>query len=159
MPSQLSGNSYIEDQKLAWLKEPVLAELIGQRTMCLAIGGFVATHFVFLAIGVPVWTCPLRAGVGIPCPGCGMTRAVAALVRGDWVHSLHLHAFVPLFLPAILLVGVAGFLPEKPRLRLARLVAALERNTGITALVLMAMLTYWLVRLLLFRETFFALVR
>jgi hypothetical protein len=159
MPSQLSGNSYIEDQKLAWLKEPVLAELIGQRTMCLAIGGFVITYIACLAVGVRVWACPLRAGVGIPCPGCGMTRAVAALVRGDWVHSLQLHAFVPLFLPAILLVGIAGFMPDKPRLRLAYLVAALERRTGITAFVLAAMLVYWLVRLLLFRETFFALVR
>ncbi len=34
----------------------------------------------------------------IPCPGCGMTRAVTLLVAGDWRGSLHMH---PLAVPVI----------------------------------------------------------
>ncbi len=34
----------------------------------------------------------------IPCPGCGMTRAVTLLLAGDWRGSLHMH---PLALPVI----------------------------------------------------------
>ena len=34
----------------------------------------------------------------IPCPGCGMTRAVTLLVAGDWRGSLHMH---PLALPVL----------------------------------------------------------
>ena len=34
----------------------------------------------------------------IPCPGCGMTRAVTLLVEGDWRGSLHMH---PLALPVL----------------------------------------------------------
>jgi len=34
----------------------------------------------------------------IPCPGCGMTRAVMLLMAGDWRGSLHMH---PLALPVL----------------------------------------------------------
>jgi Protein of unknown function (DUF2752) len=34
----------------------------------------------------------------IPCPGCGMTRAVTLLMAGDWRGSLHMH---PLALPVL----------------------------------------------------------
>lgn len=40
---------------------------------------------------IPVETvppCPLRFITGIPCPLCGMTRGVTALVHGDFAHAL-----------------------------------------------------------------------
>jgi hypothetical protein len=36
----------------------------------------------------PGLTCPFRAMTGLPCPLCGMTRAVTAGLRGDVVASL-----------------------------------------------------------------------
>lgn len=41
--------------------------------------------------------CPLHALTGYYCPGCGGTRAVAALLDGAWLLSLRYH---PLVLPA-----------------------------------------------------------
>lgn len=38
-----------------------------------------------------------------PCPGCGMTRAVELLLRGDWRGSLHMH---PLAVPMLLAGGL-----------------------------------------------------
>jgi Protein of unknown function (DUF2752) len=36
----------------------------------------------------PPLACPLRSTTGIPCPFCGMTRAVVAAVHGDVIGSL-----------------------------------------------------------------------
>jgi hypothetical protein len=46
--------------------------------------------------------CPLRAVTGIPCPSCGLTRALAHLWRGHWADAIHFHPFVPLVFLLIL---------------------------------------------------------
>jgi hypothetical protein len=47
--------------------------------------------------------CPMAALYHIPCPGCGMTRALRLLAAGDVGASLRMH---PLAVPA-LVAGVA----------------------------------------------------
>lgn len=39
--------------------------------------------------------CLLRGWTGIPCPGCGVTRSIAALIRGDWAGAFRLHPLAP----------------------------------------------------------------
>jgi hypothetical protein len=50
--------------------------------------------------------CPLRAVTGIPCPSCGLTRALAHLERGHWSEALKFHPFSPL----ILILALALFI-------------------------------------------------
>jgi hypothetical protein len=49
--------------------------------------------------------CPTALFLGIPCPGCGLTRASLALLRGDFAAALGFHPLVfvlaPLFAYAI----------------------------------------------------------
>ena len=40
--------------------------------------------------------CPLRAVTGVPCPSCGLTRALAHLERGHWAEAVRFHPFAPL---------------------------------------------------------------
>lgn len=47
--------------------------------------------------------CPIKALLGVPCPGCGMTRAVLALLRLDFAGAASMHPLVFL-LPAVLLL-------------------------------------------------------
>lgn len=49
-----------------------------------------------------VQLCVLRLFTGLPCPGCGLTRAAAALLRGDLSASLHYHPLLGLVLFAFL---------------------------------------------------------
>jgi len=44
---------------------------------------------LLLALGV--WRCPVAELLGVPCPGCGLTRAALALVAGDVAGALRLH--------------------------------------------------------------------
>jgi hypothetical protein len=53
----------------------------------------------------PLTLCPLRAVTGIPCPSCGLTRALAHLERGHWAEAVRFHPFAPLvFLLVLALV-------------------------------------------------------
>lgn len=42
--------------------------------------------------------CPIAALTRVPCPGCGMTRAMRLLAAGDVGASLHMH---PLAVPSV----------------------------------------------------------
>ncbi|MCL2304448.1 MAG: DUF2752 domain-containing protein [Planctomycetaceae bacterium] len=48
--------------------------------------------------------CQFHRWTGLFCPGCGATRAVHFLLRGDWKTSLHYNPLVLLFLPILLLL-------------------------------------------------------
>ncbi|MDE7224340.1 MAG: DUF2752 domain-containing protein [Acetatifactor sp.] len=37
--------------------------------------------------------CPSREVLGIPCPGCGLTRSILLLLRGQWAESWKLQPF------------------------------------------------------------------
>ncbi len=46
--------------------------------------------------------CPIHTFLHLLCPGCGSTRALAALLRGHLAEALHLNALTTCALPAAL---------------------------------------------------------
>ncbi len=54
--------------------------------------------------------CPFRLVTGIPCPGCGMTRAVLAACRGDMTAAFAYHPLFPL-LPLVALLLLCAVAP------------------------------------------------
>lgn len=46
---------------------------------------------VALLILLDIYKCPLDFILGIPCPMCGMTRAVISAISGDFIGSFHYH--------------------------------------------------------------------
>ena len=46
--------------------------------------------------------CPMRAITGLPCPGCGMTRAAISLLRGRWDLVLQYNVLVVFWIGFIL---------------------------------------------------------
>lgn len=63
--------------------------------------------FYWFLIG-KIQLCVFRLFTGLPCPGCGLTHAGLALLKGDWRASLQYH---PLLLP-ILFVLVTTIVPK-----------------------------------------------
>jgi hypothetical protein len=56
--------------------------------------------------------CPFRLATGLDCPGCGGTRAVSALVRGDLLVALD-HNVVTVALLPVLAYGWVGWLAHR----------------------------------------------
>jgi hypothetical protein len=50
--------------------------------------------------------CPIHEYLHLQCPGCGATRALAALLRGHFVEALHLNAITTLLLPLAAAYGI-----------------------------------------------------
>lgn len=67
--------------------------------------------------------CPLHKLTGFYCPGCGGTRAVAALLRGKFVTSLIYHPFV---LYAVLIGGWFMITQTVERLSRGRIAIAMK---------------------------------
>ena len=106
--------------------------------------GTVALRFG-LADGLPV-ICPLRRLTGIPCAGCGMTRAAAALCHGEWVQAA---AFNIAALPLAALLGVLlGLLVCEAVTERAFIRPAWQRCSSVVTWLLVAlMLAAWAVNL------------
>jgi hypothetical protein len=69
----------------------------------------VAAAWPLLPVHPPI-ACPLRAATGVPCPFCGMTRAIVAAVHGHIGTSL---AFNP---GGIIVLALAAIVMVRPRL-------------------------------------------
>ena len=51
--------------------------------------------------------CFSRRILGLPCPGCGLTRAFAHLAKGHWSAALAAHPLAPVLAAEIVLVWLA----------------------------------------------------
>lgn len=129
------------------------------RTVAVGLAGVVLLQGIAVWYRLPGWPCPILHGLGVPCPGCGLSRAIFALIQGDWSRAITLHAFAPFVLLAVALIICSGMLPEGRRVALAEAIAAIERRTGLTSLMLIGLLLYWAARLALMPEPFIQMLK
>lgn len=88
--------------------------------------------------------CILRR-VLVPCPGCGMTRAVALLAKGQWGQAMALHPLAPVLTAQGLTLWAAWGLALL-RDRLPRAVSG-WLGWGVVAVNVALLLGVWAVRL------------
>ena len=144
------------DQKFSKLSA---ASLLCDRSAALAVTATAVAQVALVRAGVPGWPCPVLHATGIPCPGCGLTRATLALAAGDWRTAFALHAFAPVLVVALALFAAAALLPERPRRLIISGVDTLERRARLSLVASAGLLLYWSLRLLLSPEAFIRLVR
>ena len=127
---------------------PALASMMEKRREALVLSGVAAVQFALVTAGLPGIVCPFKAAFGIPCPGCGMSTSISCLLHGDWHSAITTHAFGPIFLVGLVFVLGVSILPESLRTMIVQKVAVVEKRTGITTLLMIALMFYWGFRLL-----------
>ncbi|MFZ4514849.1 MAG: DUF2752 domain-containing protein [Acidimicrobiia bacterium] len=117
----------------------------------LAVGAAAVAGCAFVAMNDPsharLWVCPFKAMTGLPCPGCGATRAAYQLMQGNIGAAIQFNA-VAVFLVFPLLIALY-VLWALPRLGGPQLVK-LRMPTWAAWTLLAITLTWWTVRLLPF---------
>ncbi len=83
------------------------------------------------------YRCPFYTITGIPCPGCGMTRAFFAAVRLDWRQALHWNPMVFPFALCCLYAVICFLAGQGKRVR----------SVKFWGIVGAALLIVWLVRI------------
>lgn len=63
--------------------------------------------------GIPV--CFFHALTGLPCPGCGLTRACSSLLHGQVQAAFTYHPFAFILLPLFVLIAAYNFFPAGAR--------------------------------------------
>ncbi|RIK54801.1 MAG: hypothetical protein DCC59_02735, partial [Chloroflexi bacterium] len=75
--------------------QPVFSAILEKRRAAAVLAGLGVVHIGLNLAGLSFWSCPILSATGVPCPGCGLTRAVMQLLHGDVAASLQTHAFAP----------------------------------------------------------------
>ncbi|MGD8993116.1 MAG: DUF2752 domain-containing protein [Desulfobacterales bacterium] len=130
------------------LFRPVLAPVVQSRWIITLLSTITAFQVTLTALQLPAWKCPLKAMLGIACPGCGLTRAMVLLAEGNWLAAVHLHAFAPVGLGIGLLLVIGILLPAKWRYKVAERLAVFEKRSGIVLWLIFGLLIYWIGRLM-----------
>jgi len=78
--------------------------------------------------------CPIYESLHLQCPGCGATRALAALLHGNFNEAMHLNGLTTVLLPIAVIGGVRWYCrfvrrevdhwPQMPRVAIYAALAA-----------------------------------
>lgn len=61
-------------------------------------------YLIWIRCGGPAIPCPFHLLTGLDCPGCGITRLLAALSRGDLQEAAHANAYLFYTLPYLVML-------------------------------------------------------
>jgi hypothetical protein len=92
--------------------------------------------------------CWFHAWMGLPCPGCGLTRSGSSLIHGNIAQAIRYHPFGLIVTPFLLGMGLIGLLPGGARMKArAGMVSHADLFERMFVIVLFLLVAFGLVRL------------
>ena len=100
--------------------------------------------------GLGVDLCTMHRTTGLPCPGCGMTRSGANIVRGNFVRAFQYHPLGFVLIPTLFFLTAMSLMPAPIRDLVAQ---RFERRKkifrAIELVVLIAFVAFGVIRIIL----------
>jgi hypothetical protein len=101
------ADAAIEVRRKAILRPGAVAALIAAAVL--------AASFAWTPEGLPdVSVCWVKRTLGVPCPGCGMTRAFCAISHGRFAQATRLNPLSWIFYAGAVGVMFMPFVPRRP---------------------------------------------
>lgn len=92
--------------------------------------GAIVLSFVLPANGLGIDVCGVHRLSGLPCPGCGLTRAFIAVANGEWAAALAWNPFVAVLWPLFAALALLALLPRGMRARVEGWLSARASGIG-----------------------------
>ena len=107
------------------------------------IGGILFVSYIWIGYNLSIseqdgiTICLIKRFFGIPCPGCGLTRAVISFCHGYISNAIKLNPLVLIVAPGLVIAPFALiFAPHKCYSYFNKMEAFLSKKTGIIILIL-----------------------
>lgn len=89
---------------------------MGTKTLLTHIKIFLLLGSIILFFNLSYIGCPIRFGTGVPCPTCGITRALTSLLHLDFAgYFYYLPTAVPLIASILILIHRDVYKPFKSK--------------------------------------------
>lgn len=127
------------------MRQPWLAPLLRQTTLCrvLILTAVALGTLHLLGIKLP---CLFSSTTGLPCAGCGITRATTALLRGDLTSALHYHPFSPALFLFGALMTLSALAPKFSHQKIIPIIHRLEARTLLPTILAIAFILFGILR-------------
>ena len=125
----------------------ILATLLADRKIAAILSAAAFFIVILKMAGLAGWQCPVDTAIGRSCPGCGLTRALVALMGGNWQVAVQTHLLAPVAAVAMALLATVAILPAAHGRKIAAAVAVMESRSGIGLLVISTAVVQWIGRL------------
>ena len=110
---------------------------VNRATGAIALVGVIAA-IALPPTGLGITTCTMLATVGVPCPGCGLTRSVTSIYHGYLLAAWQLNPFGFAFALAFASLAPVTFLPSS---QMEKLKARLRPHSRAIAVILIVLVS------------------
>ncbi len=141
-------NAAREPERRAWSVAMVDRLLRPRATAAALLAAAVAYVLPGFLAGFYIHRCPFHILTGLPCPGCGLSRALRLMASGEFEAMWTMHPFAPYMLVLGIMLAGAVLLPSRWRERWVAGWTALEARTSLHAVVLTGFAVFGIARLL-----------